>query len=110
VIVDEGKEKHLSFLIGVSRIGEIGAVHGIALPEVAEVGSFEAPIGLGALLAEELSRGSIAEGQVAAECTGRDGLLWDGIGLVEGEDVDDGAGGAVRLLALERLSAIEGLV
>jgi hypothetical protein len=62
VVVDEGKQEHLPFLVRVGRIGEIGTVHGIALPEVAEMIAFEAPIGLGALLVEELRCGGVAEG------------------------------------------------
>jgi len=62
------------------------------------------------LLVEELRCSSVAEGQAAAECTGRDGLFRDRVGLVEGENVDDGASGAAGLLALERLSAVESLL
>jgi hypothetical protein len=36
-------------------------------------------------------------------------LLRDGIGLVKGEDLDNGAGRPVRLLSLERLGTVEGL-
>jgi len=37
-------------------------------------------------------------------------LLRDRIGLVEGEDLDDGARGAAGLLVLERFSTVESLV
>ena len=39
-----------------------------------------------------------------------DALLGDGTGLIEGEDPDDGAGRAVWLFPLERLSAVERLL
>ncbi|MEA3377017.1 MAG: hypothetical protein U9R72_12560 [Chloroflexota bacterium] len=47
---------------------------------------------------------------MAAKRARRNVFLRDRVGLVEGEDVDDGAGGAVGLLALERLSTVEGLL
>jgi hypothetical protein len=110
VVVDEGKQKHLPFLVRVGGVGEIGPVHGIALPEIAKVVPFEASIGLGALLVEELGGGGIAAGQVAAERARGNAFLGDRVGLVEGEDLDDGAGGAMGLLALEGLGAIEGFL
>jgi hypothetical protein len=109
VVVDEGKQEHLPFLVRVGGVGEIGTVHGVSLPQVAKVVTFEASIGLRPLLVEELRGGGMAESQMAAECTGRDGLLGDRVGPVEGEDLDDGTRGAMGLLAFERLGAIKGL-
>jgi hypothetical protein len=109
VVIDEGKQKHLPFLARVGRVRDVGTVHGITLPEVAEVVSFEAAVGLGPLLVEELSRGGVAGSQVSTQSAWGDVLLRDGIGLVKGENLDNGTGGPVGLLALERLSTIEGL-
>jgi hypothetical protein len=89
---------------------EAQRLHGVALPEVAEVGSFEAAIGFGPLLGEEVRCDGVAERQVAAEGAWGDALLGDGVGLIEGEYLDDRASGAQRLLTLERLGAIEGLL
>jgi hypothetical protein len=110
VVVDEGKQKHLPFLARVGRIGEVGTVHGIALPQIAKVVPFEASVGLGALFVEELSGGGIAASQMATERARGDAFLGDRVGLIEREDLDDGASGAMGLLSLERLSAIEGLL
>ena len=107
MIVDEGKREYLPFLIRVSRIGEIGAVHRVPLPEVAEVRPFKAPVGLGALRGEELRRGGVAPGQMTPQRARREGLLGDGIGMIEQERPDDRAGGALRLFTFERLRAVE---
>ena len=62
VVVDEGEEENLAFLFGVGWIGQPRPVHRVALPEVAEVMTFEAAVGLGPLLGEELRRSGVAEG------------------------------------------------
>lgn len=110
VVIEEGEKEHPTILVGVSRIGEIGPVHGIALPQVAEVGSFEASVGLGPLFAEQLSGGGIPQSQVATQGARSDGLLRDRVGLVEREDLDDGARGSVWLFALQRLGAVQCLL
>jgi len=74
-------------------------MHSIALPEVAEVVSFKAAVGLGALLVEELSRGGVAQSQVSTQSAWGNLLLRDGVGSVEGEYLDDGAGRAAGLLS-----------
>jgi hypothetical protein len=48
VIIEEGEEKNLALVLGIGRIGKVGAVHGIALPQVTEVLAFETAVGLGA--------------------------------------------------------------
>jgi len=66
VIVEEGKEKDLALAVGVSGIGEIGAVHGVALPQVAKVAALETAVGLGTLLGQELGGGGATAGELAA--------------------------------------------
>ena len=80
VVVEEGKEKNLALLVGVGRVGELGAVHGVALPQVAKVGALEAAVGLGALLVEELGGGGVAPGELAAQ--GAWGQAASGMGWV----------------------------
>ena len=109
VVVEEGEEEGLALLIGVGRVGEVGAVHRIPLPQVAEVSALEAAVGLGPLLGEELGSGGAAESELAAQGARCDASFGDGVGLVEGEDFDDGASGTEGLLALEGFGAVEGL-
>jgi hypothetical protein len=71
---------------------------------------FEATIGLRPLLVEELSRGGVAQSQVSTQSAWGDVLLRDGIGLVKGEDLDDGTGGAVGLLSFEGLGTLKGVL
>jgi hypothetical protein len=42
-------------------------MHGVALPEVAEVGALEAAVRLGPLLVQELGGGGVAPGELAAQ-------------------------------------------
>jgi hypothetical protein len=66
VVVQESKEEHLALLIRFCGIGEVGAVHGVALPQVAEMGALEAAVGFGALLGQELGGGRATAGKLAA--------------------------------------------
>jgi hypothetical protein len=108
VIVEKGKEKDLALVIGIGGIGEIGAVHGIALPQVTTVGTLETAVRLGALLGQELGGGGATAGELAAQGAWGDAWFGDGVGGIEGEDANDGAGGAEGLLAFEGLGAVEG--
>jgi hypothetical protein len=108
MIVEESEEKGLTLPVGISGIREVGAVHGIALPQVAEMGALEAAVGLGALLGQELGGSRATARELAAERTWGEAGFGDGVGGIEGEDADDGAGGAEGLLALEGLGAVEG--
>ena len=109
VVVEEGEEEDLALLVGVGRVGQLGAVHGVALPQVAKVGALEAAVGLGPLLGQELGRRGVAQGQLAAQGAGRNRLLGDGLRGVHAQGLDDGAGRAVGLLALEGFGPVEGL-
>ena len=71
--------------------------------------ALEAAVRFGALLGEELGRRRIAERQLAAQGTWRNGIFRDGLGGVHAQGLNDGAGRAMRLLALERLGAVEGV-
>jgi hypothetical protein len=108
VIVEESEEKDLALAVGIGRVGEVGTVHGVALPQVAKVGTFEAAIGFGTLFGEELGGSGTTAGELAAQGTWGDAGFGNGVGGVEGEDADDRAGGAERLLPFEDLGAIEG--
>jgi len=108
-VVEKGEQKDLALAIWIARVGEIGAVHGVTLPQVAKVGTLETTVGLGTLLGQELGGGSATAGELAAQGTGSEAGFGDGVGSVEGKDADDGAGGAEGLLAFEGLGPIEGL-
>jgi hypothetical protein len=108
MVVEEGKEEDLSLSVRVGRIGEIGTVHGVPLPEPAKVGALEAAVGLWALLGEELCGSSAPLGEVAAEGAWGNVCLRGWMGLVERKDLYDRACGAKGLLALERFCAVEG--
>jgi hypothetical protein len=108
VVVEEGKEESLALLVGIGWVGQPGAIHGVTLPEVAEVRALKATVGLGTLLSEELGCGGATLSQVAAQGAGRDAGFGDGVGLVQPEDVGDGAARAVGLLAFEGFGPIEG--
>ena len=54
MVVEEGEEKDFAFLAGMGRIGQLGTVHGVALPQVAEMGPLEATIGVGPLVDEQM--------------------------------------------------------
>ena len=107
VIVEEGKEVNLTLPVGVGRIGEIRAVHSVPLPQIAKVSAFETAIGFGALLDEELGGGGAAPGQLAAQGARGDALFGNGVGLIEGEYVDDGTGGTEGMLPFEGFGPIE---
>jgi hypothetical protein len=107
VIVKKGKEKGLSLMFGIRGIGKIGAVHRVALPEIAKVETLKAAIGLGALLGAQPNGGGASEGELAAQGAGSDVGFRDWIGVIEFEQLDDGSRGAVGLLALERLGPVE---
>ena len=66
----------------MGRIGQLGTVHGIALPQVAEMGTLEAAIGIGPLVDEQMGGGSASQGELATQGTRRNRLLGDGLGRV----------------------------
>lgn len=109
VVVEEGKKVNLALLVRVGRIGEIGTIHSVPLPQVAKVSALKAAIGFGTLLDEELGGGGAATGQLAAQGARGDAFFGDRVGLVEGEDFDDGTSGAEGLLSLEGFSPVEGV-
>jgi hypothetical protein len=109
VVVEEGEEKDLALLVGIGRVGQLGAVHGITLPQVAKVGALEAAVGLGPLFGQELGRRRAAQTELATQSAGRNRLLGDGLRGIEGQSLDDGPGRAMGLLALEGFGPVEGL-
>jgi hypothetical protein len=60
------------------------------------------------LFGQELGGRGAPAGELAAQGAWGDAGFGDGVGGVEGEDADDGAGGAERLLPFEGLGASEG--
>jgi hypothetical protein len=109
VVVQKGKEKDLALLVGMSRVGEIGTMHRVSLPKVAKVGAFEATIGLGTLLGEELRGGGATLSKVTPQGTRSDAFFGDRVCLVKGEDSDDRSRRAKGLLALEGFCTVEGV-
>ena len=109
VVVEKGKEKDLSLLAGMGRIGEFGAVHGVALPQIAETSPLEAAIGVGPLVDEEMSGCGASQGELATQGPRRNRLLGDGLSRVHIQGFDDGARGTTGLLALEGFGPVEGL-
>jgi hypothetical protein len=107
-VIVESEEKDLALAVGIDGVGEIGTVHSVALPQVAKVGTLEAAVGFGTLFGEELGGSRATAGELAAQGTWGDAGFGDRVGGVEGEDADDGAGGAERLLPFEDLGAVEG--
>ena len=83
VVVEEGEEEGLALLVGVGRVRELRSVHGVALPQVAEVGALEAAVRLGPLLVQELGRGGVAQGQLAAQGAWGQGWFGDGLAAVQ---------------------------
>ena len=83
VVVEEGEEEGLALLVRVGGVGEPGAMHGVALPQVAEVGPLEAAVGLGPLLVQELGGGGVAPGELAAEGAWGQGWFRDGLAAVQ---------------------------
>jgi hypothetical protein len=109
MIIKKGEKKDLALAVGISGIGEIGAVHRVGLPQVAKVRTFEAAIGFGTLLGQELGSGGTAAGELAAQSARSNARFGDGVGGVEREDADDGAGRTEGLLTFEGLGPVEGL-
>jgi hypothetical protein len=109
IIVEKGEEEGLALLFGSGRVRQIRAIHGVPLPQIAEVGPLKAAIGLGALLGEELGGGGATAGELTAQGAWGDAWFGDGVSVVEGEDADDRAGGAERLLTFEGLGTVKGL-
>jgi hypothetical protein len=95
MIIQESKEKGLALAVGIRRIGQKGAVHGIALPQVAEVAALKAAVGFGTLFGEEMGSSRATAGELAAQGARGDTGFRDGVGGVKREDADDGA--AVRV-------------
>ena len=108
MVIQEGKEKNLAFLFGVGRVWKFGAVHGIALPQVAKMVALEAAVGFGALFVKKLRGGGVSSCQLAAQGTSGKSFLGDRLRGIEAQHADNRAGGAQGLLAFERLSAVEG--
>jgi len=109
MVVEEGKEEDLALPVRMGRVGQIGTIHGIPLPQLTKVGAFKAAIGPGALLGEELGSGGAPSGEVAAQRAWGDACLSSRMCLVERKDADDRARGTEWLLAFERFCAVEGL-
>ena len=84
VVVEEGKEEDLALPVGMGRVGKIGTVHGVALPQVAKVGALEAAVGFGALFGEELGGGGATPGELAAQGARGDARLGDRVGRGRG--------------------------
>jgi hypothetical protein len=72
------------------------------------VGALKAAVGLGTLLGQELGGRRVAQGELAAQGAGGNRLLGDGLGAVQAEGLDDGAGRAVGLLPFEGFGPVEG--
>jgi hypothetical protein len=108
VIVEEGEEKNLALLVRMGRVRQFGAVHGIALPQVAKVLPLETAIGLWPLLVEELGRGGVAPGELATQGARSDDVFRHRLGGVHAQGLDDGPGRAEGLFPLEGLGPVEG--
>jgi hypothetical protein len=108
MVVEESEQEDLALPVRVGRIGKIGTVHSISLPQLTKVCAFEAAVGLGALLGEELSGRSAPPGEMTAQRARGNARLWGRMSLIEREDVNDRARGAKGLLALESFCAVEG--
>jgi hypothetical protein len=67
MVVEKSEQKDLARFVRVGGVGDLGAVHGIALPQVAKVVALEATVGLGALFAEELRGGGVSSRELATE-------------------------------------------
>jgi hypothetical protein len=94
VIIEEGEEENLALLIGVGRVGELGAVHSVALPEITEVAALETAIGLGTLLGEELGGGGASLSQLAAQGARGKRFLGNGLSFVQEQHLGNRAGRA----------------
>ena len=106
VVVEEGKEEGLALRLGVGRVGQLGAVEGVGLPQVAEMLALEAAEGSSPF--EQASAGGATGGQLAAQGARGDALFANRAGILALQDVGHGAGGAGGQLALEGLGAVEG--
>jgi hypothetical protein len=66
MIVEKSEEKDLALAVGVGRVGKVGTIHRVSLPQVSKVSPFEAAVGFGTLLRNELGGGGVAKGELAA--------------------------------------------
>jgi hypothetical protein len=82
VVIQESKEKDLAFLARMGRIGEFGTVHGVALPQVTEMGTLKAAIGVGPLVDEQMGGCGASQSELATQGTRRNRLLGDRLGRV----------------------------
>ncbi len=93
VVVNEGKEEGLPFLVEVGRIGQIGAVQGVALPKVAKSAALKTAVGFGRLGEGQQRGGRASFCQLTAQGAFRQLPFGDGIFRIQFQDADDGAGG-----------------
>ena len=103
VVVNEGKEEGLPFLVGVGRIGQVGAVQGVALPKVAKSAALKAAIGFGRARDCQQRGGCASFCQLTAQSTLRQTFFGNRVFRIQFQDADDGAGGAKGLFAFEGL-------
>ncbi len=66
MIVDKSEEEGLPFFVRVCRVGQVGAVQGVPLPQIAKNVSFKAAVGFGLLRGGQLRGGYPPFGQLAA--------------------------------------------
>lgn len=81
VVVEEGEEDSLALGGWVGRVGELRAVHGVGLPQVAEVAALEAAedsVGF-----EQAKGRRSPDGQLTTQSARGDVLFGDGAGPVE---------------------------
>jgi len=106
VVVEEGEGEGLALGLRVGRVGQLGAVEAIRLPEIAEMLPLEAAEG--GSPSEQAGAGGAAGSELAAEGARGDALFGHRAGRFSLEDVGDGAGGARGELAFEGLGAVQG--
>jgi hypothetical protein len=109
VVVQESEEEDLALLVRLSRMGQPGAVHGIALPQVAKGRPLEATVGFGPLLSQQLGGGGSPFGQVPAQSAVRYLFFGDGVGLIQAQHGGNGASRTEGLLPFKRFGPVQGL-
>ena len=67
MIVDKSEEEGLPLFVRVGRVGQVGAVQGVPLPQVAKSVSFKATVRFWLLFSGQLSGGRPPFGQLAAQ-------------------------------------------
>ena len=82
VIVDKGEQEGLPLFVRVGRVGQVGAVQGVPLPQIAKSVSFKATVRFGLLFGSQLGGGRAPFGQLAAQGSFRQLCFGDGIAAV----------------------------